>query len=78
MRNAPCNETHLKVAIADLIISGGLSFNLDPKPRFKKVLDSARNLSKVYQPTNRNLISKDILDVVHDNNMERNSITLQV
>ena len=32
------NETCLTVAIADLIISEGLSFNLSQKPRFKKVL----------------------------------------
>ena len=33
------NETRLIVAIADLIISEGLSFNLSQKPRFKKVLE---------------------------------------
>ena len=33
------NEAYLPVAIADLIISEGLSFNLSQKPRFKKVLD---------------------------------------
>ena len=66
------NETRLKVAIADLIISEGLSFNLSQKPMFKKVLDLARTVSKSYQPLNRNLISKDILDVIHDQKMERN------
>ena len=33
------DETYLTVAISDLIISEGLSFNLSQKPRFKKVLD---------------------------------------
>ena len=66
------NETRLTVAIADLIISEGLSFNLYQKSRFKKVLDLARNVSKCYQPPNRKLISKDILDVIHDQNMESN------
>ena len=66
------NETRLTVAIADLIISEGLSFNLSQKPRFKKVLELARTVSKCYQPPNRKLISKDLLDVVHDQNMERN------
>ena len=42
------------------------------KNRFKKVLDLARTVSKCYQPPNRKLISKDILDVIHDQNMERN------
>ena len=65
------NATRLIVAIADLIISEGLSFNLSQKPRFKKVIELARTVSKCYQPPNRKLISKDILDVIHDQNMER-------
>ena len=66
------NETRLTVEIADLVISEGLSFNLSQKPRFKKVLELARTVSKCYQPPNRKLISKDILDLIHDQNMERN------
>ena len=54
------NETLLTVAIADLIISEGLYFNVSQKPRFKKVLELARTLSKCYQPPNKKLISKDI------------------
>ena len=65
------NETRLIVAIADIIISEGLSFNISHKPRFKKVLELARTVSKCYKPPNRNLISKDLLDVIHDQNMER-------
>ena len=44
-----CNETRLTVAIADLIISEGLSFNLSQKPMFNKVLDLERIVSKIYQ-----------------------------
>ena len=66
------NETRLTVAIADIIISEGLSFTLSQKPRFKKVLELARTVSKFYQPPNRKLISKVLLDVIHDQNMERN------
>ena len=66
------NETRLTVAIADLIISEGLSFNLSQRSRFKKVLELARYASKCYQPPNRKLISKDLLDVIHNQNMERN------
>ena len=66
------NETRLTAAIADLIISEGLSFNLYQKPRFKNVLDLERTVSKSYQPPNIKLISKDLLDVIHDQNMERN------
>ena len=66
------NETRLKVAIAGIIISEGLSFDLSQKPRFKKVIDSARTVSKCYQPPNIKPISKYILDVIHDQNMKRN------
>ena len=60
------NETSLTVAIADIIIYEGLSFNLSQKPSFKKVLDSARTVRKRYQTPKRNLISKDLLDIFHD------------
>ena len=66
------NKTRLTVAIADLIISERLSFNISQKPRFKKVLELAKTVSKCYQPPNINHISKDILYVIHDQNMERN------
>ena len=66
------NETRPTVAIADLVFPEGLSFNISQKPRFKKALDLARNVSKCYQPPNINFISKGILDVIHYKNMERN------
>ena len=50
------NETRLTAAIADIVISEGLSFNLSKKPRFKKVLELSRTVSKCYQPPNRKLI----------------------
>ena len=63
------NETRLTVAIANLNISEGLSFNQYQKHRFKKVLELARTVSKCYQPPNIKLVSKDLLDVIHDQNM---------
>ena len=36
-----------------------------------RVLDLEITVSKSYQPPNRNILSKDILDVVHDQNTER-------
>ena len=66
------NEIHLTVAIADLIIYKGLSFNLAHKPRFKKLLGFSRTVSKSYQYLNRNMISEDICDVINDQIMERN------
>ena len=63
------NETRLTVAIADPIISEVLSFNISKKHRFKKVMELAITVSKCYQPPNRKLISKVLLDVIHDQNM---------
>ena len=40
--------------------------------KFKKVLDLAITVSKSYQPLNRKLISKNLFDVIHGQNMERN------
>ena len=71
------NETSLIVAIVDLNISEVLSFNLSQKTRFKKVLGLARTVSKFYQPPNRKLISKDLLDVIHDQSMESNLILIE-
>ena len=65
------NETRLTVTITDIIISEGLSFNIYQKPRFKKVLELARTVSKCYQPPNRKLTSKDLLDVIHDQNIKK-------
>ena len=36
------------------------------------MLELSRTVSKCYQPPNRNLISKDLFYVIHDQNMERN------
>ena len=66
------NDTCLTIAIADLIISEGLPFNLSQKPRFKKVLELSRNVLKTYIPPNRKLIPKELLDVIHEQNMKRN------
>ena len=66
------NDTRLTIAIAYLIISEGLHFNLAQKPRFKKVLRFSGNVLKTYIPPNRKLISKELLDVIHEQNMKRN------
>ena len=58
--------------MADLIISEGLLFNLDKKPRFKKLMDLSRNFSKTYIPPNRKRISKELLDIIDEQNMKRN------
>ena len=71
------NETDLKVSIANLVIYKGLYFNISQKPRFKKVPDLAIHVSKFYQPPYRKLIYKDLLDVIHDQNMERNLILIK-
>ena len=66
------NETHLTVAITDLIIPEGISLNISQKHMFKKIIDLARTVSKCYQPPNRELISKDLLGVIHNQNTESN------
>ena len=48
-------ETRLTVAIVYLIISEGIYFNLDPKPRFKKVIGLGKYVSKSYQPQTKNI-----------------------
>ena len=40
------NETYLTIDIADIIISEVLSFNISQKPRFKKVLELEKKISK--------------------------------
>ena len=66
------NETRFTVAITDLIISESFSLNLSQKPRFKKVLDFARTVSKSYQPSKIKLLYKYIWDVIHNQNIKRN------
>ena len=66
------NDTRLTIEISDLIISEGLLFNLSKKLRPKKVLEFSRNVSKTYIPPNRKLISKALLDVIHEQKMKRN------
>ena len=66
------NDTRLNIFIEDLIISEGLPFNIDQKTGFKKVLELSRNVSKTYIPPNRKRISKELIDVIHEENMKRN------
>ena len=53
------------VAIADIIISEGLSLNLDNKSRPNKVLDPAIKNRKDYILPDRNIISKELFYVMH-------------
>ena len=66
------NKTRLTVAINNIIIYEGLSFDTALKPRFKKVLDLEINVSKCYKTPNIKLTSKYILDVIHYQNMVSN------
>ena len=60
------NETHINIAIADIIISEGLYFNIDQKPRLKKVLKLLENIYKTYILPNRKIIYKELLGVIHE------------
>ena len=66
------NYTCLTLAVSDLIIYKDIYFNLSLKTQLKKILDMAINMSKVYQPPNINPIYEDLLNVINDQNMERN------
>ena len=66
------NKTRLTISIADLIISEVFSFDIFQKPIFKKLLEMERNVSETYIPPNRNLISKELLGVIHEQNMKMN------
>ena len=70
-------ETLLTVTIADPNISESLSIYLSHKPRLKKVLDLKKRCVKSYQPPNRKLISKDILNVIYFQSMKRNLILIK-
>ena len=65
------NNTRLTIAIADFIVSEGLPFSISQKPGCKKVLELSRNFSKTYMFPNLNIISKELLDVIHEQNMKR-------
>ena len=41
------------------------------KPWIKNILDLARNISKCFNILNRKIISKDTLDVINDQNIQR-------
>ena len=60
------------ILLFKIIISEGLSFNIFQKPRFNKSLDLSRNVSNNYISPNRNIISKERLDVIHEHNMKSN------
>ena len=47
------NETHLVIAISDLIISEGPYFNIYQNTGFKKVLGLRINASNSYNPPNK-------------------------
>ena len=66
------NDNCLTIAIAYLIISEGLPFNIPQKPRYKKVLDFSNNITKTYIPPNRKLTSKKLINVIHEQNTKRN------
>ena len=66
------NKTRLSIAISDLIISEVISFNIYQKTIFKKILELARKFSKTYITPNINLISKELLNFIHEHNMKSN------
>ena len=76
LKTMPSHDNCLTVAIFDLIILEVLCFNIFQKPRLKKVLYQEINVSKGYNPPNRNIIAKYLLDFIHDQNMQRKLIMI--
>jgi len=70
-------ESHLTMAIADLIHSRGLPFSLASDAKFRNVLMLARNVSLKYQPPGRNQVSTNLLDMNYDAYMEKNMCLLE-
>ena len=68
---------HLRVRISYLVVCEDLSLNMYQKPKFKKVLDSAGTFSTSYNPPNRKIISKFLLDVINGHNIQRNSMIIK-
>ena len=70
--NESIGSLSLTIAIADSIISEGFPFNISQKPRFEKVLNLASNVSKTDKPHKRNLIYKELLGGIHEQNTKSN------
>lgn len=62
----PVHENKLTMAIADMIHSLGLPFSLASEPKFHTVLQLAKNAGSNYQPPNRNVIGKQLLQLNYD------------
>jgi len=70
----PCAsaDSHLTMAISDLIHSRGLPFSLGSDAKFRKVLTLAKNASMTYKPPGRNQIATDLLDLNYTLYMGKN------
>ena len=67
----PQGEKDLTVAIAQLIHLGGLSFSLVDKQLFRRVLMLAKAVPTSYRPPSRNQVSGKLLELLHDQLMQR-------
>ena len=65
-------DSHLTMAISDLIHSRGLPFSLGSDAKFRKVLTLAKNASMTYKPPGRNQIATDLLDLNYTLYMGKN------
>ena len=62
----------LDVALANMVHSKGLDFNLPQDALMKRVLDIARTCPDKYTPPDRNRIVNDLLDHMYDTAMNEN------
>jgi len=75
--SGPSADSQLTIAIADLIHSRGLPFNLSSDPKFRKVLVLAKNVTLKYRPPGRNQVATDLLDLNYDAYMKKNMSLVQ-
>ena len=63
--------------IVYIIIKNSLWIKISPKPRIKKVLNLAQNVFNNFNPTNRKIVSKYLLYVIHVQNMQMSLSMIQ-
>ena len=66
----PNADTKLVMAIADFIHSCGLPFRIADHPKFRKMIQLAKNVGATFKFPGRNSVSTELLDINYDTYME--------
>jgi hypothetical protein len=73
----PSAESQLTMQISDMIHACGLPFSLASHPKFRAVLQLAKQVPATYQPPTRNSIATHLLELNYDAYMEKNAKLLK-